>query len=257
MKLIISLLLLGLLPQILFAQTFHLITICATNDKSIGEACQVNKNLIHNFSKSVSKSIGYRYQVHEFSANRVHSDSIQHFADTFRSCNKDDIIFLYYTGHGINSGKNKWPRLLISGNNRLCIDELHEQLLTKKARFTLTLSESCNFKMTETTSMMRAKKTPLNPAVIASLSELFTKYKGDILSNSADVGEAGHSTSVVGGFFTNAFLDVLRTFPSAPVSKDSWEKIFEQIQTITSQTAKGFAREQTPIYQIRVFSNTP
>jgi hypothetical protein len=255
MKLTMSLL--WLLPQIMFAQTFHLVTICATSDRTIGEACQVNKNLIHNFSKSISKSIGYRYQVHEFSENRVHSDSIQHFTDTFRRCGKDDIIFLYYTGHGINSGKNKWPRLLISGNNRLCIDELHEQLLTRKARFTLTISESCNFKMTETTSMMRTKKSTINQAAIASLSDLFTKYKGDILSNSADVGEAGHSTSVVGGFFTNAFLDVLRNFPSVPVSKDAWEKIFEQIQTITIQTAKGFAREQTPIYQLRVFSNIP
>lgn len=252
MKKIFFLLFLSLYFHFSYAQKFHLVMVADTQDKSIGISCDRDIDRISSEANTIARSIGY-------SLNRViikddkFDPSVLKNALKSIACDKDDIIYFHYSGHGKRNETTEthWPDLDFKEKGALPLSEINEIIQNKVARLKIIVADCCN----------QFSGTTLRPTFqpIASLSateaeknrkKLFAEASHLIISSGSQPGQFSYGTYEDGGHFTNAFLEALQYSILATNSTD-WNSVFQDAQRRTKAKAFKDYKKQVPQFEIK------
>ena len=165
----------------------------------------------------------------------------------------DDTLMFYFSGHGSNDGK----RSLLYAVDEVDLDRarLERELLAKKARLTLILTDACNSFIDDdarSRAFMGAQKRA--PDFTAEWTSLFVTQRGVVHIAAASPGEYAWSDNDEGGAFTHSLVDEgLLKRPGA-----TWSDVFEQSKKRTMASFNAFPRQQrAKLLEEGISSQTP
>ncbi len=132
------------------AQTVHAIVVADTTDPILSTACKRDVETMHRQFVQLASAIKY-----QLSEQVIAGQEFTHkrLTDVIRTLlpGPDDILFLYYTGHGYNASQRagRFPVLLLEKSEKNSQQNpgllaVHEALKAKKARLCITMGDCCN-----------------------------------------------------------------------------------------------------------------
>ncbi len=242
------------------AQTFHLIVIADNNDRAIGKGCEIDQWTMFSQMKEVAEKTNYKFN---FISIDKDDFRLPHIKTTLQelSCQPADVVFLYYTGHGVNLAQrnSKWPLMRVKSNdNVFALDKAHEILKAKKPRLVVTLGDMCNELTNAPVASLESKGIiveevePQNEAKIYLM--LFTDYRGDVLISSSSKGEWAWSTKY-GSLYTQQFQEALNNAANYN-SSVTWDALLEDTKNRLQHAISKLGKEQNPQMEVHVAVNT-
>lgn len=247
-----------------YGQTIHLLIVASTTDVTIGEGCQVNIDRLKRYTKQITDLTEISVKEYIIKGNAVSSTKILTTIQTI-NCQKNDIIWFYYSGHGTNAGL-KWPKFLIQGAP-ISLEKVHNELLKKKPRLLLSFADCCNFTVSANNRVENVNnKKSVNPenttenqnTIKANIQKLFNLTEGEIIVCSSEPGEFSVYNEILGGFFTMSFFEAYyQAIHSVNLSDVTWQRIFSETNLMTNDIASSISKKQTPQNEllIRDFSH--
>lgn len=240
------------------AQTFHALIVADTKDSILFNACERDIEVMHRQLAQAASAI--RYQLNEQVVSRDFFTRQQLDMVINRLIvQPDDIIFLYYSGHGYNlTGRpDRFPILMLEKQpTRLDqnpgLVSVHEQLKRKKARLCVTLSDCCNNIVTSTRGMVSRRAllrglTLNDDSLNVAYRKLFLNTTGDVLIASSQPPQQSCAHPDSGSFYTRAFDEAL-DLASKYNRTISWETLLKDAQM--RLTRHGATRDKRSVYQI-------
>ncbi|MEO1518117.1 MAG: caspase family protein [Bacteroidota bacterium] len=216
------------------AATLHAIIITDT-DPRIGST--KDKVLIDDLVTQIGRIANMTVNKQVFDkANNEYLSAIQEL-----NPGEDDVVWIYYSGHGRNSGDG-WPQFT-NGEYKYKLTSIRNMLSSKDARLNLVMYDCCNHGATMTADP-GIRLTP------AALDILFRSSRGTIVASGSSPGKYGHGSPQIGGFFTVSFIKALYEVSPAD-GNDLWKVVFEKAKTSTNAMCRRMSKpEQTPIYSL-------
>ena len=224
-----------------YAQTVHAILVADTNDPVLASVCKRDIDIMHRRIVQVTRAIDF-----QLSEQVVAGDSFRH-QQLDAVLNRltpgpDDIIFLYYTGHGYNAHARagRFPVLWLekatatSGQNPGLM-AIHTTLRAKRARLCITLGDCCNKAVSTMRGMVKKTSSPdalplATDSVKAAYRQLFLNVSGDALIASSRPPEQSCAHPDSGSFYTRSFDEAL-DLASRYNKTISWETLLRDTQT--------------------------
>lgn len=242
------------------AQTFHLIVIADNKDPAIGKGCEIDQWTMFAQMKEIAEKTKYKFN---FISIDNEDFRLGHIKSTIEelSCEPTDIVFLYYTGHGMNLAerKSKWPLMRIKSNDNVyALDDVHEKLKSKNPQLVITLGDMCNELTNAPVASLQSKGIiveevePQNETKIYLM--LFTDYKGDVLISSSSKGEWAWSTKY-GSLYTQQFQEALNNAANYN-SSITWEALLADTENRLHHAISKLGKEQNPQMELHVDVNT-
>lgn len=178
------------------------------------------------------------------------------------SCEKDDIVIFYYSGHGGRLPKETedpfpWMQLVVdpyrtpwNASQYYSLSQVLKRIEAKQPRLSIVLGDLCNslsnaIPQKDVPEMKGATK--ISKAPCDFYKDLFLKVKGSIISSSSRPGETSAAFSD-GGAFTICFTEALQIMVSNNMEPD-WETLLEGTKIRTSKVTQG---KQNPIYEAQL-----
>jgi hypothetical protein len=227
------------------AKTFYALVVADTKDPVLADACKRDMDVMHR--QFVQMAAAIQYQLDEqivaqdnFGQKRLH-EVIQAIKPQ-----PNDIIFLYYTGHGYNlkNRPDRFPILMLEKEDALAgqnpsLLSIHKQLKSKGVRLCITLGDCCNEVVNATRAAVR-KRIPLKTVVFTndSLNQAYRKLlldvTGDVLIASSRPPQEACAHPDSGSFYTRAFDEMLEVAARSGADL-SWETVLKNTQTQLSR----------------------
>lgn len=257
-----SFLLMMTITYMAHSQTFHAILFANTKNPDIGVAVEEDFQRMKIEFKAMANFIGYKYSSYEFKDMQFNRQNLERVINSI-SCEKDDIVFFYYSGHGGRSiyEKTNYPQML------LCIEEgydsdlypifnVKERLKAKNPRLTIVMGDLCN-SVVEGVSpkSLSVDKNPTikNGGKTQFYKDLFFKMKGDIIAVSSEPKEVSRAYSD-GSAFTTIFLNALQAMVSNNLPAD-WNTLLEITREHTNRFVQNRSNGkigQHPIFDVNL-----
>jgi len=162
----------------------------------------------------------------------------------------DDILFFYYTGHGVHPDNLKtiWPCFFLPVKDEVLDSSLvMKELLKRPHQLCIFLADCCNTYVNSRTSNYDFLLDPEPQRSFAmnsskkSYNKLFLSQKGYIIATGAKPGKRSWCTPQ-GSIFTNAFLACLKNEVSA--SNPDWTRLLRKAK----KQCKNFQKPQSKVY---------
>lgn len=220
----------------------------------------------------VKKSIKCTLNLDIWSTNTeppIDSKQLLAWIDTLQA-QDDDIVFVYYAGHGGADPETREHYLALSGDDHLPRKQLTEALNALPCRLKILLTDSdSTIPPDRGSSSPTATETPedtpgdeidargTNPTPFlwhVTFRQLFLQHEGFLNLTAATEGENAYIAPIQeGGFFTTAFLSAIRCY--ADGNEDgfvSWEEVFHVTRSRTIAAFEVFevfkGKTQRPKY---------
>jgi hypothetical protein len=234
---------LGLSPwaQPGYAQTVHAILVADTNDPVLAAVCKRDIDIMHRRFVQVAESINFQLSEQIVAGDSFRSQQLDAVLRRLTP-GPDDIIFLYYTGHGYNARARagRFPVLWLdkpvaaSGQNPGLM-AIHTTLRAKGARLCITLGDCCNKAVSNMRGMVKKTSSPTalpvaTDSVKAAYRQLFLNVTGDALIASSQPPEQSCAHPDSGSFYTRSFDEAL-DLASRYNKTISWETLLRDTQT--------------------------
>lgn len=266
MKQIFAILLCFVLAAPLKAQTMHTLVFINKSEEGRTFDRTAEFNSMTAFATEVSNAIGYRHNLRthtntEFTAKmalqEINNLNIQ----------ENDIVFFYYSGHGVNWDDDQWPHMAFLD------EQYHETVLFNKlkekcakAKLTLCIAACCNM---DTEGRNREQQKSLEDKALAPnlAKELFTGFSGkkNIIISSSIRGQYSISWSAdnaqdaarltLGAVYGISFRDIMRNVLSGNIKSDlTWKSVLSAVNTRTMQNTEN---QQLPQFNIEEIAAAP
>ncbi|MDR6806598.1 hypothetical protein J2Y45_003790 [Dyadobacter sp. BE34] len=223
------------------AQSFYAVLVADTKDPSLGASCEKDLEEMSGTLRNISKKIEYNYQELICHQDKFGKGGIQEAISKIQ-CKPEDIIFFYYTGHGINSGteKSNFPILYLKDEN-MELETVHRLLKEKKPRFCLTLGDCCNNLFPGRRGIRSA--TPVLKGIGVTqdtkiLRKLFVEANGDLLISSAKKGERATAHPNEGSFYSNTWMQAI-AYAENHNTHVSWETLLADAENRLQENLKS------------------
>lgn len=193
-------------------------------------------------------------EIAEATGLTVHVKELFHHKLTFSGISKwikesdiqpDDIVLLYYTGHGLRTEKTQtiWPAIYFPPKREIVeFTDLIDLLLSRPAALYIAFADCCN-NFVKNAYLLEAKGNLLQPSGVfqptaksshfdlagVSYRKLFMNTRGVIIASGSIPGKRSWCTER-GGIFTNAFLTSLRS--ELDKADPQWENIFKKAKVL-------------------------
>jgi hypothetical protein len=230
-----------LISQLAHSQSFFAVLVADTKDPSLGASCEKDLEEMSGTLRAISKKIEYNYQEIICNQDKFGKGGIQDAISKIQ-CKPEDIIFFYYTGHGITTSteKSDFPILYLKDEN-LELETVHRLLKEKKPRFCLTLGDCCNNLFAGTRGLRPA--TPLFKGIGVTqdtkiLRKLFVEANGDLLISSAQKGERATAHPNGGSFYSNTWMQAL-AYAENHNTNVSWETLLADAENRLQESLKS------------------
>jgi len=238
--------------KIVCAQNLHMIIVFDSNEPNIGRGNSANSQLIFSEAEKVVAKTGLNLVCYSLSGSNFKDYIVQNTINAL-NCQSNDVIWFYYAGHGTNSG-GKWPKLLIHGSG-LFLENIHNQLCKKGARFCISMADCCNFSYNSTTPRYYRRDSILENRVKENYIKLFMENKGDIIASGCIPGQFSKINNEMGGIFTNSFIEVMYN-NSKKEEEITWTNLFEKTKLLTIESARAVYQQQEPQYEVWVYPSS-
>lgn len=210
----------------LSAASLRVLIVGDTNDRSIGKSVVTDIGNFETFVRDVAESTGLALDLKIIKGNQVKSKII---TDAVKNLNAeaDDTVIFYYSGHGFRTKqvKTRWPLLYIpdAGDRGVDFQWVIDTLNTKKPRFILAISDSCNSFIDNaapsvSSGVMQADQD-------AAWKKLFAEFSGRIYASGSQIGQFSFGQDATGGIFTSRFLRIVRTAVTA--ENPTWDNVMK------------------------------
>ena len=145
---------------------------------------------------------------------------------------RNDVVFVYYAGHG--GADKSWPNKLflsLPSERKFYREHIVKAIEGLDCRLKLLITDTCSFGPPITEHLGAA------PSLRSALANLFFEHKGFLNLTAATEGELAASDSVVGGWFTRSLvISILQRYSDLDTNGDnfvSWAEVFKATRTKT------------------------
>lgn len=260
MKKILLFLFVGLITLTTSAQTIHWLTFIDTEDPNVGQLDVTGRNVLYNhFVHVVNAALtekGYNSVIHDIYGSELSPQRcVQEVKDL--KCSPEDIIVFYYIGHGTHAigEDNPYPQMLLGSSNEadfVPLKWVHETLLSKGGRLTITIGMCCN--VLQTATPKNAPNFGVNYGNISltnterdAIQRMFLGYKGDFLLSSASVGQSSLGGSTPLGDMDLFTAVMVRLFEDMAYDGAlDWDNLFTEVRNVVHNVTGG---RQTPFWE--------
>ena len=253
------------------AQTVHALLIIMDEDDTIGPSCAVDRHYIENLLLSNVEDIcKVETKTLLSSDGTATPGQVARWLDSVNSAS-DDVVFIYYSGHG---GMDDWASqrtFLRTLEKRLWRDDLVEWIDTKTggARLKMLITDCCS-DTNEPPPKSQIEKAAVT-ADVQMFKNLFLEHHGLLHITGATEGEESWGINPeyldrpwtfleggYGGAFTRGIINALESGPD--LNEDgfvSWEEVFIKTRenTMASFKASRFSDEQRRKLERRGITN--
>ncbi len=258
-------LVLSLLALSVRAQTIHAILVADTNDPLLYTVCKRDIETMHRQFVQVAAAINYKLSEQIIAGETFSTKRLNDVVRTLKPA-PDDILFLYYTGHGYNARQRagRFPVMLldkdaaVSGRNPGLL-AIHQALTAKHARLCITLGDCCNQLVKNMRGMVKKTVAPkalvlTNDSLNEAYRTLFLNVKGDALIASSQPPQQAYAHPDSGSFYTRSFDEAL-DLASRYNKQVSWETLLRDAQS--RLTRHQATRTRQSIYAVHVAGGNP
>lgn len=226
-------------------QTFYAIVVADTKDPVLIDACKRDMDVMHRQFVQMAAAIQYPLDERMVAHDDFGQKRLQAVLQEI-SPQPNDIVFLYYTGHGYNlkNRTDRFPILMLEKEEALAgqnpgLLSIHSLLKKKGARLCITLGDCCN-EVIDATRTTGRKRIPPKPLVLTndSLNQAYRKLlldvTGDVLIASSRPPQKACAHPDSGSFYTRAFDEVLEVAARSGADL-SWKTVLKNTQTQLSR----------------------
>ncbi len=245
------------IPQALASGKIYAVIMGATLDKNIGQSCIVDLDRFDNELSTLSCLLEMELApIIRLDGSKCDRPNMESGLNQLKSCSRDDIIFFYYTGHGMRSpnDKTQWPQMCMNYNdqrNWVPVHDVIDIISPMRAHLKLILTDCCNVKDHRVTAKFfkgQARGASyISEVNYGNLEKLFIKQNGCIIATGSQVDEPSLSNDEIGGAFTLSFWASVEEAATGEITPPSWQKVLDQTVQYTRQITNN---KQTPIYQL-------
>lgn len=215
---------------------------------------------------SISSFIGYKLKKYYYydTPARFSRSSLERVL-TNLTCQPNDIVFFYYSGHGLRAvnEESQYPEMVLkvpygaaSDSELYPLYDVYKIIKRKSPRLTIVFGDLCNstakgfYKQSTSEKGASTKST----SVCDTYKNLFLNVKGGIIATSSKPGQTSGCATFAdgtdaGGCFTASFLDCLGTCVSKGQNV-SWETLLHKTRELTKKISapNENGEHQNPIY---------
>jgi|GEM_PF-3271604 len=215
--------------------TIHLLVIADTKCHQIGKTVQIDVDRILNQMREYSSLAGMWLNIRVLDGFHNQPDNIKKSIKELQ-IGIDDVIFLYYSGHGFRAATKKDPfpsfyygQDIITGSvdgydSRI----LYDTLRYKCPRLLIFMTDSCqeivDGREIKDHAKYSSRRISNLPEQIANCTALFKDSTGEVLLVSCEPGEYSNGNGIIGGIFSHGLFDALETAITEG-SKPEWSQI--------------------------------
>lgn len=264
------------------AQTLHAIIFANTKspgnpndprDTGIGPSVTVDFERMGLELTSISSFIGYNLRKYYYygTQDKFNRNCLVNVLNNL-SCDKDDIVFFYYSGHGgrFENEDSQYPEMILkvpygsAGSQDVYpLYDVYKQIMSKSPRLTIVFGDLCN-------STWKGALKPTNNDRGASMKSnsvcdvyknLFLNVKGGLIATSSKPGQTSGCAkfsdgSEAGGRFTASFLQCLGNYVSSGHNVN-WETLLTDSRNLTIEISGQ--HRQYPVFSTKdlVVANPP
>ncbi len=245
----------GLLSVAVQAQTFHALLIADTQAPDVGPGCQKDLAVMTTTVQSIAKGIDYRLNLVVLSDSAFNQQSIGQRLDSLQ-VSTQDIVFLYYTGHGSNlAGRtDRFPILTIGSEGNPALRTLHNVLRTKNARLTITLADACNTVLPAGTRGLTNNPMlggTVEDDINRAMASLFLDQTGHVLITACEPHQSACMLTDQGSHYTRSWAQALAVLTNTR-NRLTWADLLKDTQSRVDRLARPDSSRQTSIYEINV-----
>ncbi len=249
-----------LLCNLTEAQTFHAIIFADTKDNRIGSSTKLDMSNMQNMLVEAQSSLAGKMEFVYYIYPEAYCSPqmLRKVLDNIR-CGSDDVVFFYYTGHGVRSmhDTSPYPQMCLGQNDEsqmISLEGVDRVLAKKNPRLRFVIADCCNSESEYVTPKLEISKgnSMINSKKEVNYEKLFMGKYGNAIVSSSKAGETSSCNNQLGGFFTYCFLAVLENAIEQDVS--DWNKIMEAIQESTINLSSN---KMHPVYDVVLSTTSP
>jgi FOG: LysM repeat len=245
-----------LYAEISASQSIHLLLVADTTDANLVSACMTNVQRIEKKFTEFSSKINYRLKVHKVIKSQLAYHDIDALIKGLKS-QEEDIIFFHYSGHGINSQTDQWPKFLIyDPRNQAKLSLIKSKLSKHSHRLLICMADCCNLNYSsrlETKKIQPKTDKITTKRVQKSLEKLFLHNSGSIICSGSQPGRPSHYESALGGYFTTSFFLALFETEKG-LHLPNWKTVLDRAAGLTFQMTSDVNLQQRPQYVIEEYN---
>lgn len=241
-------------------KNFHIINFCNTLDPDIG--CEDDYYRTQQEASLIASYLGYEARFYLGEGENCSKEKLMETLQLLK-CEKDDIIFFYYSGHGTRStqDQSEFPQMclkyqLYDEDKFVAVHTVVEELKKKNARFTLVMTDCCNSTNSSVSvkSLMSKDGGSIvdDETVARNYRKLFVDNPGIVVVTSSRKGQPSLGGSGMGGLFSKVFFEDGLYSVGKGTLTPTWEALLKDVSgTVTALAAQTKDKtKQEPIYTI-------
>ncbi|GAA4462101.1 hypothetical protein GCM10023189_38360 [Nibrella saemangeumensis] len=221
------------------AQTFHAIIVADTLDADLTKACRRDIATMRQQFTRIASSIKYSIKEQLIAGPSFGRKQVDEVLRQL-TISPNDIVFLYYTGHGYNTPgrSDRFPYLMLEKQqleHNPDLSAIHETIKSKRPHLCVTLGDCCNRYLYRGTVKKRPGPVlPTPDSLTLIYQSLFLNVRGDVLIASSQPPQVACAHPDSGSFYTRAFDEALLNVGRAnkPIT---WDNLLGEAQTALGQ----------------------
>ncbi len=214
------------------AQTVHALLIIMDADSEIGPAMKVDQYKVERMLTSVSRVYTVKKTLYLSSRNAARGQVVLDWIQRVKPA-RDDVVFVYYAGHGGMESNSYKETFLNLTDRRLYRYELAEAMEKLNCRLKMLITDACS----------NAPRLPIVSSSYAvetvsksHIRHLFGQHEGFLHLNAASEGQYSWSHLELGSFFTIALMALISDI--SDTDRDgfvAWQEVFELTRDVTEE----------------------
>ncbi|MBQ8362028.1 MAG: caspase family protein [Bacteroidaceae bacterium] len=236
----------------------HAIAFCNTDDESIGESCLNDQRRFVEQLGIIEVATGCEVDWYNVYTGKECSKPNLESAVSGLRCNPNDVIFFYYTGHGVHAKADPadgWlPQMCLNYKSYeqdkfVPVTWVRDKLAQKGARLCIILTDCCNNEadwVSVKGLVASDGREPNTDDINAQkLRKLFFESQGTVIATSSKRGQVSFGPKE-GGCFSMAFWDEIYNIEYKNGTAD-WEALMKATKKGTLASTNG---DQEPVYNV-------
>lgn len=238
----------------------HAIVFCNTDDEKIGKSCENDQERFVNELGTIATALGCEVDwLNVYTGKECNKPNLESAISGLR-CSANDIIFFYYSGHGVHAQADPtdgWlPQMCLNYKSYdqdkfVPVTYVRDKIASKGARLSIILTDCCNNEAEWVTvkSLIASddKATNTDAIDVERLKKLFYESRGTVIATSSKRGQVSYGPKD-GGCFSAAFWDEIYRIEQGNGTAD-WISVIEETKKRTLRYTNG---KQEPVYKIDV-----
>lgn len=241
--------------------SFHAIIFADTQDANIGKSTNIDLNNISNMlveaQSSLKDEMDFYYYI--YPKDYCSPENLRRVLRNIQ-CQSEDVVFFYYSGHGVRSMEDTspYPQMCLGlplqeQERMISVEGVDKALAEKNPRLRFVITDCCNSTSEFVTPKLEISKgnSMVNSQTKGNYRKLFLNHYGNVIATSSKAGETSSCNTEIGGFFTYCLLAVMENAIQQNVS--DWELILKAVQESTENVSSN---KMHPVYDV-CLSDTP